>query len=50
MQFLKQRKGADLLTYDDRDLMVEVETEGDLTKLSGQLTEYFGDQQDLEKI
>lgn len=39
-----------LKVLDDRDLVVEMETEKDFEKLSGELTRYFGDQLDLEKI
>ena len=39
-----------LKVLDDRDLVVEVETEEDFEKLSDELPRYFGDQLDLEKI
>lgn len=39
-----------LKVLDDRDLVIEVETEKDFEKLSEELTRYFGDQLDLEKI
>jgi len=39
-----------LKVLDDRDLVVEVETEKDFEKLSEEFTRNFGDQLDLEKI
>ena len=39
-----------LKVLDERDLVVEVETEKDYEKLNTELFEYFKDQLDLEKI
>ena len=39
-----------LKVLDDRELVVEVETEKDFEILSEELARYFGDQLDLEKI
>jgi hypothetical protein len=39
-----------LKVLDDRDLVVEVETEKDFEKLSKELTRHFEDQLDLEMI
>jgi hypothetical protein len=39
-----------LKVLDDRDLVVELETETDFERLCGELSEHFEDQLDLEKI
>ncbi|MCP4665381.1 MAG: hypothetical protein GY849_03355 [Deltaproteobacteria bacterium] len=39
-----------LKVLDDRDLVVEVEREGDFKKLGEEFLEHFGDQLELEKI
>ena len=39
-----------LKVLDERDLVVEMETEESYEKLSGELLEHFGDQVNLEKI
>ena len=44
-----QRYGF-LKVLDERDLVVEVETEKDLEALNGELLKNFGDQLDLETI
>ena len=44
-----QKRGR-LKVLDDRELVVEFESEADFERLNGELTETFGDQLDLERI
>ena len=44
-----QKRGR-LKVLDDRELVVEFESEADFERLNGELAETFGDQLDLERI
>ncbi len=44
-----QKRGR-LKVLDDRELLVEFESEEDFRQLSGELSQLFGDQLDLERI
>jgi len=44
------RRYGYLTVRDERDLVVEIETEGAYEKLSKELSEHFGDQLNLERI
>jgi hypothetical protein len=44
------KKRGHLKVLDDRELVVEFESEKDFEKLSGELAEAFGDQLDMERI
>jgi len=44
------RKRGRLKVLDDRELVVEVESEEDFRALGGELAEIFGDQLDMERI
>jgi hypothetical protein len=44
-----QKRGR-LKVLDDRELVLEVESEEDFDQLSGELAETFGDQLDMERL